>query len=409
MRNNRFFRRLGAAALAALILAVTACASEPPAEDTAPAVTTAAPETEQPLAERLAAYTLVRPDEGTQYLLDTVLDFRLNIQAETGVEMTITTDWVKRGSDPDAAGERELLFGATNRTASVEAMAELGAFDYMIRTVGDDIVVLGGSDYALSLAADKFIELLAAGQGSMDYTYLYEQNIQEGEVMLRVASYNIRHGTDVDMNMQVLADDITGLNIDVVGLQEIDQNAKRSGYIDTMKLLSEASGMEYYAFAKGIPLGTGEYGTGILSRWPIVAFEMVPLESGKHEQRSIGHAVLDVNGTHVHFFNTHLSYESKEVRTKQFAQIAELLPKDEPWLLTGDFNTDDFAEFAVLNYASLLNRPDNQLGSFYSSSSAIDNIVMSAGWSVIDDGMLEVKHSDHYMIWCDAHLEVTEK
>lgn len=409
MREKSYFHRLAAVTLAAMMLACTACAGDLPMEDSVPAVTTAAPETEQPLAERLADYTIVRPDVGTQSLLDTVLSFRLDIQVETGVEMTITTDWVKRGSDPDAAGEREILIGATNRTASVEAMAELSSFDYLIRTVGDDIVIAGGSDYALSLAADKFIELLAAGQGTMDYTYIYADNKQEGEVMLRVASYNIRHGADVNMDMQVLANDITGLNIDVVGLQEIDQNAKRSGYIDTMKLLSEASGMEYYAFAKGIPLGTGEYGTGILSRWPIVAFEMTPLESGTHEQRSIGHAILDVNGTHVHFFNTHLSYEDKGIRGQQFAQIAEMLPKDEPWLLTGDFNTADFAEFAVLNYTTLLNRPDNQLGSFYSKSSAIDNIVMSAGWQIIDDGMLEVKHSDHYMIWCDAHLEVTKK
>jgi endonuclease/exonuclease/phosphatase family metal-dependent hydrolase len=59
---------------------------------------------------------------------------------------------------------------------------------------------------------------------------------------LRVASYNIRHGADVNLQMQVLADDITGLNIDVVGLQEVDIGAARSGGIDTMAALSAASG-----------------------------------------------------------------------------------------------------------------------------------------------------------------------
>ncbi len=404
MRKNHQICRFFAGLAAALTLFCVGCADDAPpdAPETEPMTTPA--ETEPPLADRLVEYTLIRPDEGTAQLLDAVLAFRLGIKDETGVEMTIATDWVKRGEDPDAAGTHELLFGATNRTASIEAMAELGAYDYLIRTVGDDVVVVGGSDYALSLAADKFIELLAAGQGTVDYLYRYEDNKQEGEVMLRVASYNIRHGADVNMDMQVLAADLTGLNIDVVGLQEVDQNASRSGNIDTMKLLSEASGMEYYAFAKGIPLGAGEYGTGILSRWPIVAFEMTPLESDGHEQRSIGHAVLDVNGRHVHFFNTHLSYENKSTRTKQFAQIAEMLPTDEPWLLTGDFNTADFAEFDVLGYTTLLNRADNRMASFFSSNSAIDNIVMSDGWAVAADGMLEVKHSDHYMIWCDAHL-----
>ena len=257
----------------------------------------------------------------------------------------------------------------------------------------------------MSRAAEKFIELLAEGKGELDCFYRYEDNKQEDEVMLRVGSYNIRHGADVKMDMKVLAADITGLNLDVVGLQEIDQNASRSGYIDTMRLLSEATGMAHYAFAKGVPLGEGEYGTGILSRWPIVSFEVTPLESDTHEQRSIGHAVLDVNGVHVHFFNTHLSFESLTTRTKQFAQIAEMLPKGEPWLLTGDFNTDNFAEFAVLNYGLLLNRADNYKASFFENRSAIDNIVLSAEWAIIEDGMLEVKHSDHYMIWCDAYLE----
>lgn len=59
--------------------------------------------------------------------------------------------------------------------------------------------------------------------------------------MLRVASYNIRHGADVRMNMQILADDMTGLNLDVVSLQEVDQGVARSGGIDTMKSLSAAS------------------------------------------------------------------------------------------------------------------------------------------------------------------------
>lgn len=414
MRKNHPICRIFAAGIAGLTLLFSAgCgAGAPPAADSASdpaAATTPAPETEQPLAERLVGYTLVRDEDAEDDVVGAAVALRSAIQAQTGVELPIATDWVRRDADPDAAGEREILFGVTNRTASVAAMAGLGRLDYVVQTVGDDIVIAGGSDYALEKAAEKFVELLAAGAGTMSYTYLYESQKQEGEVMLRVASYNIRHGADVNMNMQTLADDMTGLNIDVVGLQEVDINASRSGNIDTMKLLSQASGMAYYAFAKGIPLGAGEYGTGILSRWPIVSFEVTPLASGTAEQRSIGHAVLDVNGTQVHFFNTHLSYEKKELRTAQFAQIAEMLPKDEPWVLTGDFNTDDFTEFAVLGDSTLLNRADNRMASFYSSGSAIDNIVLSTGWTVIDDGMLEVKHSDHYMIWCDVQLEGTDK
>ena len=57
----------------------------------------------------------------------------------------------------------------------------------------------------------------------------------------------------------------------------------------------------------------------------------------------------------------------------------------------------------MLGYGTLLNRADHRMASFFSSSSPIDNIVLSEGWAVMDDGMLEVPHSDHYMIWCDAY------
>lgn len=221
---------------------------------------------------------------------------------------------------------------------------------------------------------------------------------------LRIASYNIRHGADVQMNMQVLADDITGLGIDIVGLQEVDIGAARSGGIDTMAELSAASGMPAHAFARGIPLGEGEYGTGILSRLPFVSFAATPLFSGTKEQRAIGHAVMMLGERAIHFFNTHLSFEEKSLRDVQFVQVAEMLPKDEPWILTGDFNTDDFAEFVPLGAAAMLNRADNYLPSFRGKK-AIDNIVLSEGWRIGEWGMLEVGHSDHEMIWCDLTLQ----
>jgi len=220
---------------------------------------------------------------------------------------------------------------------------------------------------------------------------------------LRVASYNIRHGADVQMNMQILADDITGLGIDVVGLQEVDIGAARSGCIDTMAELSAASGMPAHAFARGIPLGEGEYGTGILSRLPMESFTATQLFSGEKEQRAIGHAVMMLGERPIHFFNTHLSFEEKSLRDVQFVQVAEMLPKDEPWILTGDFNTDDFAEFSPLGAAVMLNRADNYLPSFRGRK-AIDNIVLSADWAVGEWGMLSVNHSDHEMIWCDIVL-----
>lgn len=227
---------------------------------------------------------------------------------------------------------------------------------------------------------------------------------------MRVASYNIQHGAFVDMKMQTLADDFEALALDVVGLQEVDIHVDRSRRIDTMAELAEASSLKYTAFSKSIPLGGGVYGNGILSRWPILSFESVMLESGGFEQRSVAHALLDVCGQPVHFFNTHLtlSREDAAIRTRQFAELAGLLPKKEPYILTGDFNTENFQEFNVLNAAWMLNRTDRRYPSLWKSSKAIDNILFSDGWKLEDSGMLEEKHSDHYMIWCQVSRQSGE-
>ncbi|MCQ2424987.1 MAG: endonuclease/exonuclease/phosphatase family protein [Lachnospiraceae bacterium] len=224
-------------------------------------------------------------------------------------------------------------------------------------------------------------------------------------VTLKIGSYNIKNGLDVGYDYTLLADDIVNAGLDVCGLQEVDRKTARNGNRDTMKLLSRATGYEYYEFSKAIPYQGGEYGTAILSRYPIVSFEVIPLESDGYEQRSLGHAVLDVDGTLVDYFNTHLSYENKETRAKQFLTLAEQIAKTDRWILTADFNTDDFTEFAVIDNSLLVNNAENRMLS-YAAKSAIDNIVLPSSASVTASGMLDsVSHSDHVMIWAEIVLQ----
>ncbi|MBQ9079514.1 MAG: endonuclease/exonuclease/phosphatase family protein [Clostridia bacterium] len=220
---------------------------------------------------------------------------------------------------------------------------------------------------------------------------------------LRVGSYNIRHGADVSLDISVIAADITAHALDIVGLQEIDQLTSRVNGLDTVRALSDATSYKYYYFAKAINYKGGEYGTAILSRYPIAKFEVIKLESDNKEQRCVGHAVVDVNGTAIDFFNTHLSYESLELRTAQFAQISALLADCDTYILTGDFNTAVMSEFSVLPDATLVN--NGSFGTFPSSDKAIDNIVISSKLSVLDAGMGPLGHSDHRLLWAELIFE----
>lgn len=229
------------------------------------------------------------------------------------------------------------------------------------------------------------------------------QGAEKSMQTIRVATYNILHGGMVNLDFSVIGKDLKALDLDLVGLQEIDQKTSRVKGIDTMRALSEESGFKYYAFSRGIDFGGGQYGTGILSRYPIKKFRVIPLESKGVEARSLGYAILDVHGVEVHFLNTHLSYESKTIRGQQFRQIAELLKKVSNYLLTADFNTDDLSEFRIIPRSRVVNQ--HQYISCPEDKSAIDNIVYSPEWTLLSSGMQKEKHSDHYLVWAIFSLK----
>lgn len=394
--------------LLASLLCLSSCAGNFPGAtgtDTADgAQTTGAAALTNDLADllRSAEYRIVRADAASDAERDAAARIYTAMRGAVDYEMKIQTDWVKRDADPDAVYPYEILVGDTNRSASAAYREGIEMLDYVIAREGTRLVIAAGSAYALSHAADAVGELLAAE--SLSLPIKYSGSAAEGDkpVKLRIGSYNIKNGTDVGYDYSVIASDITNAGLDICGLQEIDQLTSRNGGRDTMKLLSEASGYAYYAFARAIDYKGGQYGTAILSKYPIVSFEVVPLVSDGHENRSYGHAVIDVNGTLIDFYNTHLSYESLETRTKQFAVLASALADKSRWVLTADFNTQDFNEFSVIKNSVLVNNESHKMLSF-SGKSAIDNIVLPSAASVENFGCCnQYTHSDHFMIWAEV-------
>ncbi len=236
-----------------------------------------------------------------------------------------------------------------------------------------------------------------------------ESDTAVSPLSLTIVSYNIAAGRQVGYSMRKLAADLKSVNADIVGIQEVDQNCDRSGNIDTMKLLSRTSGMEHYAFFKGIDLGAGEYGVAILSKYPILETERVELPSAGHEQRVVGRALIDVNGTPINFFVTHLSYEDTAVREGQFAFLSPLLAEHAPYVLVGDFNTADYDEFAPLAGTAMVNNHDHSLATFPGSGKGIDNIVYTTDcWRFDAPAVLESDHSDHYMLYAQGHFTLVD-
>ena len=234
---------------------------------------------------------------------------------------------------------------------------------------------------------------------------------------LRIGSYNIANGRQVAHAMRVIAEDILAQDLDIVGIQEVDRLAKRSGYIDTMKLLSKYTGYEYYYYTKAVDIAgdeakygqKGEYGTGILSKYPILETESTLLSSANYEQRAYGYAKIDVNGTIINFFNTHLSYESYAIRNKQCEELAAKLKGMPNCILTGDFNIDGFSNYVpLMEFMKLACKYMGSPVTFPSAGTTIDNIIFTPEFKLGKVDSVKNDHSDHYLVWAELKLKVEE-
>lgn len=418
--KNMLFKRLTLFCLAALLaLSACACGASGYAETTAAAtttteITTTATEPDPaliPLSEAgKAIYTVIRGEDSGDAALAASQDVFSFLSEEHGIKTTLSTDWVRRNSDPDAITAFEILVGETNRSASAAALGEIKGDTWCVAVTENRIIINASTSFLLADAVEYFKSICTVVDGTLMLntalckTEVIPNALLDADITLRVGSYNIKNGAGVNHDMKVLAEDIVGLNLDIVGLQEVDIGTSRAKGLDILKLLAEATGYPYYQFTKAINFSGGEYGTAILSRYPIVSHESVLLETPSgYEQRAYGHALIEVNGVHVHFFNTHLSYEKAEIRAAQMAQIAAAADAGRGYILTADFNTANLGEFKVFGDAVLVN--EGKYPTFPSSSSAIDNIVLESGWRITDSGMLASGKSDHNLLWAEIHYE----
>ncbi|HEY6739964.1 MAG TPA: endonuclease/exonuclease/phosphatase family protein [Actinopolymorphaceae bacterium] len=166
---------------------------------------------------------------------------------------------------------------------------------------------------------------------------------------LRALTYNIHHGADSAdvLDLERIAALIEDLEVDLVGLQEVDRHwGDRSDNVDQPAWLGERLGMHhvYGANLDLDPVEPGQprrqYGTAVLSRWPITSWSntFLPLYPG-HEQRGLLRTEIAFWGTTLHFHCTHLQHNDAAERVEQAQRIVELIGSSPcRTLLVGDLN-----------------------------------------------------------------------
>ena len=107
----------------------------------------------------ISNYTIVRQDSMKTAHVQNVVTFKKLILEYTGADLTVKSDWIGRNETLDESGA-EILIGKTNRTASIEALAELEDKEdsaYIIRSTGNKIVIVGKTDETLRKALKIFM------------------------------------------------------------------------------------------------------------------------------------------------------------------------------------------------------------------------------------------------------------
>ncbi len=222
---------------------------------------------------------------------------------------------------------------------------------------------------------------------------------------IKVASYNIRHGEDADFDMSLLADCIKSVGAEIVGIQEMDRCADRSQNRDQLCELQAALGYDYGFFINCIHIKGGQYGTAIVSKYPIerVKEYELPLHEGG-EPRKLGVYTLNVDGDELVFANTHLDFVTKEATKAQMLEVDRLLQSYDRLVLTGDFNTDNMELFRKIENVDYVMNEKTALVTFPASGETIDNIVYRGDIEVKDFGTVQNSHSDHYMLWAELAI-----
>jgi len=159
-------------------------------------------------------------------------------------------------------------------------------------------------------------------------------------------TYNIRHASPPsteEIDIDSIAQVINNQSPDLVAVQEVDVNTKRSGKINEAELIAKKTGMKYF-FAKSINFEGGDYGILILSKYPIQSSKeyKLPTEEGtKGEPRVLATSVVKLpDNREIMFACTHLDVQKNNTsRMMQVGKIIEVLKSVTiPVIIGGDFN-----------------------------------------------------------------------
>ena len=232
---------------------------------------------------------------------------------------------------------------------------------------------------------------------------------------IRVMTYNIHHGEGMDghINLDRIATLIHSANADLVGLQEVDRHADRSHNLDMIKALAHLTSM-HWAFGKNLELQNGDYGNGILTRFPIVHQENLHYKMVKSsERRGLLQVVIGIKNREIVFMNTHIDHcldNSESISNVKQIRASANSYDGKPVIISGDFNETPKGqmikemELDFINASGAISQPVLTHRST-NLKTQIDYVFTSKDWTIRSIEVLYSLASDHLPLVAEISMD----
>lgn len=207
-----------------------------------------------------------------------------------------------------------------------------------------------------------------------------------------VATFNIHHGRGRDGRVDIArtAAVLTGLDADLVALQEVDRNLPRSGSVDQATELERLTGFQV-SFAPVIQFEGGEYGLAMATK-DRIDITVLPLPSvGEAEPR----AAVVMRWQDISIVSTHLSRSpvARKLQTEALAAIA--VATEPPAMVVGDLNQPRSQLGPLIAAGFVVARPSLPRFQIALPTRHIDHVLTGPGLEVIGAAMVTTDASDH--------------
>ena len=248
--------------------------------------------------------------------------------------------------------------------------------------------------------------------------------------VLKLLSLNVAHGRkeatnqifvskqQIEQNLTDIASAIVKQDADVVALQEADGPSRWSGSFDHVEFIAKQASYPWYYRAINAHSWLFNYGTAILSRWPVsetLSYNFKPSPPTVNKGFLLTRMKWKPDPAtdeeiNIDIVSVHLDFSRQKVREKQIAEMQEVLSKrNNPLIILGDFNSNWFADKSVVKRLAekgklkVYKSQANNLPT-YNSGSRLDWILISKELEFISYKVLPDKLSDHLMVVAEIQL-----